>query len=276
MIGQRLLKLKFQEQIQNNTLPHFIILAGAVGSGKKTLLADIFKDAIYLENNKIDSVRKMIELVHKVDSKMFIMTDVDTMSIGGKNALLKIIEECPNNNYFIMTVQDPANVSNTIRSRAQLYRMTVYTPDEIKQYISTKITPVTDFDLEKISFIERIAETPGDVNALLSYDVLEFESFAKAVLNSIEKASGANAFKIADRLSIKDGDGKWDIALFLRVFNHLCLDHSCQDLEDREHLIKYSRGCIITSKYIQQLRLSGINKQFLIDSWILEIRRAWM
>ena len=274
MIGQRLLKIKLQEQIDANKLPHFILLAGAVGSGKKTLLADMFKDAIYLENNKVDSVRKMIELVYKVNSKIFIMPDADDMSISSKNALLKIIEECPNNNYFIMTVTDPANLSNTIRSRAQLYRMTVYTPEEIKQYIDMKIEP--NADEERVRFIERIAETPGDVNVLLTYDVAEFEAFVTAVLDSIEKASGANAFKIASRLSTKDGDGKWDIALFLRVFSRLCLDRSCQHLDDRELLIKYSRGGIIASKYIQQLRLSGINKQFLIDSWILEIRRAWM
>ena len=274
MIGQRLLKIKLQEQIDANKLPHFILLAGAVGSGKKTLLADMFKDAIYLENNKVDSVRKMIELVYKVNSKVFIMPDADDMSISSKNALLKVIEECPNNNYFIMTVTDPANLSNTIRSRAQLYRMTVYTPEEIKQYIDTKIEP--NAEESRVQFIERIAETPGDVNVLLTYDVAEFEAFVTSVLDSIEKASGANAFKIASKLSTKDGDGKWDIALFLRVFSRLCLDRSCQHLDNRELLIKYSRGGIIASKYIQQLRLSGINRQFLIDSWILEIRRAWM
>ena len=31
----------------------------------------------------------------------------------------------------------------------------------------------------------------------------------------------------------------------------------------------------ITSKYLQKLKVKGINKQMLIDNWVLEIRELW-
>ena len=273
MIGQTALRKTFETKWNEQTLPHTILLVGPKGSGKKTLLRKLF-DGIYLENNKIESVRKMIELANKVSSRVFILPDIDTMSISGKQALLKVIEDCPNNNYFIMTITDKSNVTGTIRSRSVIYKMSVYTPDEISQYIADNFPA----DEKKIKFITTVAETPGEVNELWSYDIDAFQQFAMSVFDSIEKASGANVFKIATKLSTKEDDGKWDIALFLKVFSNLCL-HAVTSTEgeiNSEDLIKYGRGCTITSKYIQQTRLATVNKQFLIDSWILEIRRAWM
>ena len=273
MIGQATLRSQIKKQLADGKFPHFAILIGPRGSGKKTLLADLF-DGIYLEDNKIDSVRKMIEMAYQVDSKVFILPDVDNMSSTAKNALLKVVEECPNNNTFIMTAQASANILNTLRSRAHIYRMGVYNPVEIEQYIEDTFPK----DEHKEAIVKSIAETPGEVNMLWNYDVDAFVAFVQSVFDSVEKVSGANAFKISSRLSTKDDDGKWDIALFLKVFSNLCIRNiTCHLTEYKPtEILKYGAGCRIASKYIQQLRLATTNKLFLVDSWVLEIRRAWM
>ena len=37
---------------------------------------------------------------------------------------------------------------------------------------------------------------------------------------------------------------------------------------------RYS-GIYTTSKYLQKLRVKGINRSMLMDNWILEIRELW-
>lgn len=275
MIGQNVLRAEFQKLLNEDKFPNAMLLSGSKGSGRKTLLRTVFPDAIWLEEAKVDAIRSIIELANQVQSRVFILADIDTLSASGKQALLKVLEECPNNNKFILTVEDQANVTSTIRSRVRQYHMVVYTPQEIMQYI----TETYPNDEKKIVFISKVAETPGEVNELWSYDTEEFEKFVMSVFNSIEKASGANVFKIANRLSLKEDDGKWSVALFLKVFSNLCIQAVTKHLSESENkasLLKYSRGCTVCSKYIQQLRLATINKQFLLDSWILEIRRQWM
>jgi len=277
MIGQNLIREKIQKNKDEGTLPHFLIIVGAKGSGKKTLLKEMF-DGVYPENIKVESIRKLRDMAQQMHDTTFIMPDVDTMSGSAKSALLKMVEECPNGNYFIMTVVDINNASPTLRSRAFVYRMGVYTPDDIAEYIETTFHP-TEKDAEKVELIHRLAETPGEVNMLWSYDTQAFYDFTKLAFEHISTVGGANAFKIADRLSMKDDDGKYDITLFLKQFSQLCIDqvhnHNTGDLEDIGYIVKYSQGCSIASKYIKKSRIAGINKQFLIDSWILEMRRVW-
>ena len=33
---------------------------------------------------------------------------------------------------------------------------------------------------------------------------------------------------------------------------------------------------LVTSKALEQLRIKGVNRLFLMDKWILDVRQAWM
>ena len=45
-----------------------------------------------------------------------------------------------------------------------------------------------------------------------------------------------------------------------------------RDLKD----IKYADAIRITSKYMQQLSTTGVNKSSTFDMWILDIRESWL
>ena len=49
--------------------------------------------------------------------------------------------------------------------------------------------------------------------------------------------------------------------------------HESTDEEDKD---RYLNGITITNHNLLSLGIRGVNRQFVIDSWILEIRRAWM
>jgi DNA polymerase III delta prime subunit len=256
MIGQKYLKRYVKTLIDEGNFPRFSIFVGPKGSGKKTFLKEYF-EGIYPENNGVDSIRKIIDMAHKVAYRTFIIPDADDMSNAAKNALLKVVEECPNDNYFIMTLEDAVNTLDTIRSRAQIFHMDKYYPRDLKDYANT----IGIKDGEELEIIADVCETPGDVNILHEQGVKEFYDFTNLVFDNIADVSLANALKIPNKLSLKDGAEGYDLRLFLRMFMSLCISRQA-NLE----------WVMTTSKCSTTLRTKAVNKQMLLDTWIFDIR----
>ena len=144
MIGQKYLKKYVQTLIDEDNFPRFSIFVGPKGSGKKRFLREYF-EGIYPEDNKVEKKKKIIDMAYKVSHKTFIIPDADDMSNAAKNALLKVVEECPNDNYFIMTLEDEVNTLGTIRSRAQIFYMDMYFPLFHSWIFHCKISPTHEY-----------------------------------------------------------------------------------------------------------------------------------
>ena len=256
MIGQRYLKKYVQTLIDEDNFPRFSIFVGPKGSGKKSFLREYF-EGIYPEDNKVDSIRKIIDMAYKVAYKTFIIPDADDMSNAAKNALLKVVEECPNDNYFIMTLEDEVNTLGTIRSRAQIFYMDMYFPKDLTAYADT----LDIKNAEELKIIADVCTTPGDVNVLCKQGVKDFYDYTKLVFENVADVSLANALKIPDKLALKDGDEGYDLRLFLRMFMSLCITNQAN-----------ARWVEYTSKCLTKMRIKGLNKQMLLDTWILSLR----
>ena len=256
MIGQKYLKKYVKTLIEEDNFPRFSIFVGPKGSGKKRFLREYF-EGIYPEDNKVDSIRKIIDMAYKVAHKTFIIPDADDMSNAAKNALLKVVEECPNDNYFIMTLEDEVNTLGTIRSRAQIFYMDMYFPKDLRDYADV----IGIKDEEELKIITDVCTTPGDINILCKQGVKDFYDYTKLVLDNVADVSLANALKIPDKLALKDGEKGYDLRLFLRMFMSLCITNQAN-----------ARWVEYTSKCLTKMRIKGINKQMLLDTWILSLR----
>ena len=268
MIGQEKLLAEIRALIEKKKYPRFSIIIGNTGSGRKTLAKEVAKMldiyAVQAPDVKAETIRTIISDAYKLPyDYMYIVPDADSMSTAAKNALLKVTEEPPNNAYFIMTAQDESNLLDTLKSRGSIFRMGTYTPEEIAEYANCDNTT----DLEVIT---SVCEVPGDVDIMKSMDPMKFYSYAEAVVQNIAETSGSNSFKIAEKINLKDDKTKFDLALFWRTFMLVCLN-SMKDAP-----LKYAEGVKITSRHLQELKIKGINKASLFDTWILSIREAWM
>ena len=276
MIGQVELKKKIMAQIENNTFPRFSILVGQPGSGKKLMCGFISTHLHaypYHCGIGVDDIRRMITEANKVSAKMvFIIPDADKMSVAAKNALLKVTEEPPQNAYFIMTLTDVNSTLNTIKSRGTVYYMDNYSVDNLYEY-ARSATNYTLHD-DEFDIIRNICETPGEINTLLGNDkcgVLDFYDYVEKVVDNIAVVSGSNSFKISEKIAFKESDvDKFDLKLFWKSFMTICVSRL------RKDPFRYSAGVKITSKYLQELRLTGVNKQATFDMWLLDIRQEWM
>ena len=270
MIGQKNLIGRIEHLIDNNNFPRFSIFVGPRGSGKKTLVLYIAKymkiSWAHLLDVKIDTIRDVIVQAYKVSSPIiYLIPDADTMSNAAKNALLKVTEEPPNNAYFIMTLEDENNTLETIRSRGTVFHMSPYKADEIGAYFYDKYH--ANHGKEEEQIVRDICETPGEVDTLMSYGINEFYDYVQLVVDNIADVSLANAFKIPSKVALKDTDEGYDLRLFWKAFINVIVDRA---IISNEPL--YAVG--VTSKYLQKLRVKGINRQMLMDMWIVDVREV--
>ena len=272
MIGQNDLKGVFIHSFieGNKPLPRSILLTGSKGSGRKTFASWILSSVglpLVIIGNKVDDIRELSSVCYKVvEPTYYLIPDIEQMSVAAQNALLKILEEPPNSVGFILTTVQEDLILSTIRSRCVMYYMDAYSEAEIDEYVNSKYS-MTD---ELNAVLHSVCICPGDVDILINYDIADFGNYVETVFKNIGRVSGANSFKIANRLNVDDSQAKFDLVLFWRAFINMCIEHFAENPK------KYMHGVTVTTTYMQDLRIKGLNKQMAVDNWILDIRKEWI
>ena len=271
MIGQREVTNKIFGQIERGKFPRFSILIGESGSGKKTLAQEIshkLNMSSTIVGTSAENIRFCIEDSYKlVDPIVYVIADCDNMSSAAANALLKVTEEPPQQAYFILTCENLENLLPTIKSRGVTYMLEPYSYEDKCDYLSVCNKQLSE---EDETFVLEVATNIGDLKMFGDMNIAEFRQYVSLVIDNIAEVQGSNAFKIGDKISLKE-DNNYDLRLFWKAFSCLCVDRMTG-----EDAIKYAVAVAITGNAIQQLSIKGINKDMLFSTWILDIRREWL
>ncbi|TDO99984.1 DNA polymerase III subunit delta' [Marinomonas balearica] len=157
----KLLQSKAEDWRKNGTFHHALLLTGEEGVGQEVLarsLADLLMcesdnapcghchscqlmlagshpDYLYIDGSegtiKVDVVRQLIVRVSKKAQvgkvKVLLLHDAHSMNINAANAVLKALEEPPENTFFILTTSSSHGMLPTIQSRCQ--KMVLDSPD---------------------------------------------------------------------------------------------------------------------------------------------------
>jgi DNA polymerase-3 subunit gamma/tau len=153
--GQQVIVKTLENTLKSGKIGHAYLFAGPRGTGKTTM-ARLFAKALNCEkgvgnqccecsncvaiaegshpdvieidaasNNGVDQVRDLTEKVKyaplKGRYKIYIIDEVHMMSTGAFNALLKTLEEPPDNVIFILCTTEPFKIIPTILSRCQRF-----------------------------------------------------------------------------------------------------------------------------------------------------------
>lgn len=266
MIGQVRLVTQIEHQLESGRFPQFSIFTGPKGCGKKKIVFKFFRPMVVFDTTAED-IREMTTRAYEYNEPIsFVIEDADNMSQAAFNAMLKVVEEPPNMVRFVLTCENIENIPTTIRSRAVVYTFDPYSYEDKCDFCESNDLPLDEFVLD-------VAETPGEILTISKYE--GFRDYIDLVINNIASVSGANAFKIAEKIALKDTDAdKYDFKLFLKAFSSVCVDYMLD--KNVDNCLKFSNAVAITGEAIADLNVRGVNKQMLFDKWLLDIRSAWL
>lgn len=241
----------------NKSVPRFIIIAGDEGSGRLTFAKAILKTINakgVIMGNGISDVRDTIEQAYYITQPTcYIFRNADDMKNEAKNALLKVVEEPPNNAYFIMTVHNIDNMLGTIRSRGTVIKMEPYTMSEL-HFVSE--------DELKLEYCTNIGELQ-----VAHEEVQRTEDCVDDVLKALRDKSGTRLLKACTQLKGKQTEtDKIDCLLFFKVFQKRLYNAQANAL------IYKSFGClkaIVICK--QELSRNTINKKSSIEGMLIRM-----
>ena len=238
----------------NKSVPRFIIISGEIGSGRLTFAKVIIKMINakgIIMGNSISEVRETIENAYTItNTTCYIFRNADDMKNEAKNALLKVVEEPPNNAYFIMTVQNIDNMLGTIKSRGTVIKMEPYTRDELLSATNDEIL---------LKYCSNIGQTMEDAENIKNAEYLVDEIF-----QAFRNKSGTQLLKACTNLRGKQTEtDKCDCTLFMRVFrkNILSLDTSLLQSISIYHI----------SRCMQELSRNTINKKASVECMLISI-----
>ncbi|MBQ6825773.1 MAG: DNA polymerase III subunit delta' [Clostridia bacterium] len=160
LVGNEKIANAVSSALKENRLPHAIIIEGDEGTGRHTLATYLCKGAVCegedkpcgnclncnliksnnhpditiikpADNKKfiaVDQIRELIEQAvikpNTAKGKVFIIDPADNMNPQAQNALLKILEEPPENTYFILIAENKSALLETVISRSVVLSLT--------------------------------------------------------------------------------------------------------------------------------------------------------
>src|SRR5262245_19516050 len=170
-IGNEKIVSRLRRKLSEDRFPHGLIFSGPEGVGKHTcafMLAkalncreappgefcdfctscrkidsgthpDVITIAVEEDATqiKIAQVRRLLTLLElqplEGRNKVFIIDPADSLNLESANALLKGLEEPPENSFFILITVNVHELLLTVRSRCQVYNFTPLTLDELRR-----------------------------------------------------------------------------------------------------------------------------------------------
>lgn len=224
-IGNRKIIERLRTKLREGRFPHGLIFSGPEGAGKHTAAIMVTKSlncrdaapgefcgqcsqcrkieagthpdvmTLFVEEGatqiKIAQVRRLLEMLDlqplEGRNKVFIIDPADLLNPEAGNALLKGLEEPPENSFFILVTVNVHELLLTVRSRCQVYNFTPLTLEEIRQHgISDELT---------------VRWSQGSIGRAKSLDVARLKSEREMLLDFLETVITATEAQFPDLLA---------------------------------------------------------------------------
>ena len=231
-IGNRRIIERLRAKLRVQRFPHGLIFSGPQGVGKHTCALMIAKAlncltaapgefcdecaacrkvgagthpdvlTVSVEDEatqiKIAQIRQLLSILDlqplEGRNKVFIIDPADLLNPEAANALLKGLEEPPENTFFILITVNVHELLRTVRSRCQTYNFTPLTTDEVREHgISDELT---------------VRWSQGSIGRARSLDLTQLKNERSVVLEFLETVVNAREEDFQDLLGVSADMGR--------------------------------------------------------------------
>jgi DNA polymerase-3 subunit gamma/tau len=204
IVGQSSAVAVLTQMIENDEIPHSILLTGPSGCGKTTIARILRK---HLKCNTQDFAEVNIADIRGIDNvrdirrrmslrplhgktKIWLLDEVAKMSGDAQTALLKMLEDTPKHVYFMLATTDPHKLLKTIRTRCTEIALKPIGNDDLTHLLAEiilheKNRKITD---EVIGKIVESSDGSARKALVLLGSIIHLES-EEAMLDAIDKST---------------------------------------------------------------------------------------
>jgi DNA polymerase-3 subunit delta' len=241
------------------------------GTHPDVLTISVEEDATQI---KIAQIRQLLSTLDlqplEGRNKVFIIDPADSMNQDAANALLKGLEEPPENSFFILITVNVHELLLTVRSRCQVYNFTPLTLDEIRQHgITDELTVrwsqgsigrARALNMQELTqerdVVMEFLETALDSKEEQFQDLMGVSAELGRAKNEFDDRMSIMAVLIADLLYLKEGATERVVNIDVRDKLTKLADRAAAD-----RLIKMAEFL----RFIESSMKLHVNRQMLTD-----------
>jgi len=253
--GQEGAVASISKMMEQNKVPHAILLTGPSGCGKTTI-ARILKqhlecgDNDFVEMNCADF--KGIDMVRDVrrsmnlspitgKTRLWLVDEAHKLTNDAQNAFLKMLEDTPSHAYFVLCTTDPQKLIKTIHTRCSEIKLAALGTTALEKVLQRVITKA-ELTVEETVITEIVEASDGSARkALVILDQISGLEGAEAQLAAI-RTTTINKDVTIDlaRLLVTNWQANWaDCAKLLRILK----DEEAEGI--RYCILGYARACMV-------------------------------
>ncbi len=295
----------FQQQQQQQRLPHALLLAGITGLGKQIFADNIVANMLcssltsdhlpcgqchscqlfsagnhpdHIEIKpeevgkqiKIDQIRALKDkqqLTSSVASwKTIIISPADSMNISASNSLLKLLEEPQQNTLLVLISNKAERLPITVRSRCQNYHFSSPPSEQALTWLATQYTKQQNNEIEKI--LQLAHGAPIKALEMLNNNMSEH-------YQQIERDFDALLLGQVNPIALAASWKPFELSQILHYFQYLLKKRLIDVMKTQQNTIKNKQYFKISDCIIDTIKLTSslnnLNKTLLTEDFIVSV-----
>lgn len=230
LIGYENIQDILNKNIEEGKLHHAVLFSGFEGSGKRKLCLEVAKNILKQNSNRMDvdieshpdvkiispnleeskkgditikqirALNGFLQLKSGFsDCKIIILDAVDNLNKNAANSLLKILEEPPENSFFLCLSHNPNKLLETIKSRVLNIKLPTLTLVQTKEILLGMDLGFKQSDIDIA--LEFFPHQAGKVIEMIESKVLSYKVDVEKIVNS---KSILEREKLIQKFNLKD------------------------------------------------------------------------
>lgn len=174
VVGQSKAVAELQRYLDQDEVPHALLLSGPSGCGKTTLARILARelgvgDIDLIEMNAadtrgIDTIRDLQKTMRlrpfsESGKRVLLLDEAHRLTGDAQSALLKCLEEAPEHAYYFLATTEPARLLKTIQTRCTEIKVGLLSEEELVDVVAGTVDKELDSaDYPPTEILEKIAE----------------------------------------------------------------------------------------------------------------------